>query len=166
YACVVSVDTHHEGCPRQSLVKMEFHEKNKLLTISDLKPLRAANSHTIVNNNACQKNWLPFVPGKNSVYKGKMLAIYSTDPLQIIEIHPKTGMCTDIYNADNKKDSPFWNETFSFRGGSPPIEWKTDLYLYSVHIVGFLPEQKGRVYYHRLVELYHKDKEFRIKRIS
>lgn len=183
YAFVVSVDTHYEGCPRQSIVKLNFNEKNKLLTLTDLQPLRAStltnktskhknknkviqskNENKIVDNKECQKNWLPFVGGVNSDYKGKLLALYSTEPLQIIQVDPQTGFCEDVYTSVEK--DPFYGETFSFRGSSPPIEWKQNYYLYAVHIVGYLPNNEGRVYYHRLVEMYHAKKEFRIHRIS
>lgn len=162
FACVVSIDTHKEGCPRQSLVEIEYRKKH--MVIKNLKPLVPKDKSVIVDNKECQKNWLPFFPEKSSAYYKSLLAIYSTEPLRIIHINTDTGACKDIYTAE--KDSPFYGETFSFRGSSPPVLWKENIYLYSVHIVGYLPQQKGRVYYHRLVQLYHKQKEFRIEKIS
>jgi len=149
-AIVVSVDAHKEEpkTPRQSLVDLHFNviEGKGYLELTNLRPLRGI----CVNPSECQKNWLPFF-----TEEGELRAIYKSDPLTIIRINENTGNCSLVCSKKIKGLA-------HFRGSAPPVPWKGK-YLYAVHVVGFLPEGKGRVYYHRLVEL---EKDFKSVRVS
>lgn len=156
-AFAVTSDAHKEGCPRLSMIK--FRVEKDAMELIGLEPLRNAEGETIINNKECQKNWLPFfVEDENSPYYKDLLAIYNSNPLQIIKVN-QNGECSLIL----QKEFP---QAYSFRGSSPPL-WINGKYIYSVHIVGYHFNQNGknirRVYYHRLIEL---DREFNVLRIS
>ena len=156
-AIVVSIDAHSQGfpeiqVPRQSLVDMEF--KDGYLEVKKLRPLVGS----CVNNLNAQKNWLPFFDKEGQLY-----AIYSTPDFCVVRIHEPDGCCEEVIVDEDIKRKNEEMGTINFRGSSPPVPYGKN-HLYSVHIVGFLPEGKGRVYYHRLVEISLEN--FEIKRIS
>lgn len=164
YAACVTIDAHEgKPMPRMSLLHCSLSSSSFPSTsdvqggikgdfiLEKLVPLWG----TPIDNNSCQKNWLPFyVEEESSPHYGKLLAIYQSHPkFQVIEINPETGECSLVFEEDMKV-------AYHFRGGSPPVKWK-DGYIFSVHLVGFL--DNGRVYYHRLVKM---DNDFRLTSIS
>lgn len=88
-------------------------------------------------DNKCQKNWSPFI------YEGKLLLLYSFDPLIILEPNLETGECK-IY----KKQETKYNYSM-LRGGSQGFYVNEDLY-FITHEVVF---SDGRLYFHRFVKM-------------
>ena len=99
----------------------------------------------------CQKNWLPFV------HNNKLLLLYSSDPVVILEPDMSTGICSYIKNTDQVVNQ--FNGTL-FRGGSQLLKYK-DGFLYIIHEVIF--KSNRRYYFNRFVYL---DNHFNIKELS
>lgn len=96
----------------------------------------------------CEKNWLPFSRGE------KLFAIYSYDPLVVLEVDMRTGNATEYARHASPRYAGSW------RGGAPPCEAPGRL-LTVVHEVAHFDDR--RVYLHRFVEL---DGDFQLSRCS
>jgi len=96
---------------------------------------------TNYKNNTCQKNWTPFTEN------GKFFAIYSHNPLTIVEINPDTG---DTKVIIEKKSNV---NTEHFRGSSIPVKLSDGSYLLIIHEV---IEKDTRKYFHRFLK-YSRD---------
>ena len=91
----------------------------------------------VYKNETCQKNWAIFSEG------GKLYAIYSHQPLIILELHPETG------KADVILDTTPPVNLGDMRGSANPILLPSGEWLVLVHQVN---QQKTRIYYHRLLK--------------
>lgn len=97
--------------------------------------------------NNVEKNWSPFH------YEGRLLAIYSCDPLRILEINSETGQTKTIFYRANHL--PLHMD--SFRGSAPPIHLSDDQSVYFIiHEVIWVNHK--RVYFNRIVRMaIHED---------
>ena len=95
------------GTPRIVLGKLTDEYKVEF-TI----PLRVFNNGNELKgwyNNNCEKNWLPFS------HEGKIMVVYSWEPLRIAEVNPETGNCQII--AENYQTI----DCGAFRGSTCPV---------------------------------------------
>lgn len=104
---------------------------------------------TNYKNNEIQKNWAPFYENN------KLYAIYSHEPLTIIEINIDNGNCSIVVE---KKNNLY--DLSNIRGSSSPIKLPNDHWLIIVHDLIF---KDKRIYFHRFI-LY--DKNWELKKIS
>jgi len=106
---------------------------------------------TNYNDNQCQKNWAPFID------KNKLFAIYSHQPLTILEIDKKTGNTSVVLKKDTNK---FNFDLSKIRGSTCPIKLSDGSWLMVVHD---LLNRDTRKYFHRFM-LY--TSEWELKDIS
>ena len=98
---------------------------------------------TCYKDNECQKNWALF-------YDKGLFAIYSHNPLTILEINTETGKST----VSIEKENPF--NLSSLRGSSSPVKINDDW----IMIVHEVLERETRKYFHRFI-MYDKDWNFK-----
>lgn len=96
------------------------------------------------NNHICQKNWTLFSED------GKLYAIYSNNPLTILEINTENGDY-NIYNIPNKQAKSEFSEynLGDIRGSANPIKMISGDWLVLVHEV--MHKYNTRKYYHRFL---------------
>jgi glycosyltransferase involved in cell wall biosynthesis len=97
---------------------------------------------------AYEKNWTPFI------FDGRLLILYSFDPLVILEADPATGICREIHRSLPPV------ELRRYRGSSQLMR-AGDRYIGIIHEVATSGD--GRYYLHRFVEM---DRAFHITRAS
>jgi len=94
-----------------------------------------------------QKNWVPFVDPKHPT---KLLAIYSYQPLKIVEINKKNGDTTVFL----EKINPNFNLS-RIRGSTSPIIQKIGSDSYWLILVHEVLCRDTRKYYHRFLQYTH-----------
>ena len=98
---------------------------------------------TFYKDDECQKNWALF-------YDKGLFAIYSHNPLTILEIDTQTGKST----VSIEKENPF--NLSSIRGSSSPVKINDDW----IMIVHEVLQRETRKYFHRFI-MYDKDWNFK-----
>lgn len=124
-----------------SICLCKFERKNEMYFISDIYP-------TTFKNHENQKNWAPFIDNN------KLLAIYSHQPLTILEIL-KNGDTSILFQKESKD-----YDLSNIRGSSAPIKLDNGSWLVLVHEVLFRDTRK---YFHRFM-MY--DKDWNLQEIS
>lgn len=153
----------HFGTPRIILGKLN----NTNSGVEKWTPLRVFRKEEELKGwygNGCEKNWLPFS------HDGKIKAVYSWEPMRIIEINPETGTCIISQENQTYLDLGAWrgstcpvlmkagDKTPSFAEVSPafyPVKdhEKRERFGCMIHeIIGVSGKDVARNYYQRWVE--------------
>ena len=145
YGLAVTFEYGKNNHPSVVLCVIDKNEDNGNYHISSIFP-------TTFKDNEIQKNWAPFCNGNDN----KLYAIYSHQPLTIVEIDKKSGTTTV---ALSKESTPLYN-LGSIRGSSSPIKLRDGSWLVLVHEV---LQRETRKYFHRFM-LY--DSSWNLREIS
>ena len=139
YFFATCVETFKEFVPR--IVFGGFEDGGKLLFVKKL-------DIPGMQNNTCEKNWLPFVTDDNEIR-----FIYTHSPLTIYSVDRETYECRLVHKLIEKDF-----ESYEFRGSAPPIKFNGG-WLLTIHQVLYSTPRK---YYHRFVWY---DSEFKERKL-
>jgi hypothetical protein len=149
-----TLDTNPAGIPQISLCKVS----DKLNTDDEFEIISKRPIY-LVEEGRAEKNWLPFVDEQNNFN-----FMYSYSPTITRSISNTKEVIEDLgYIASEVKIKNEIMFNFDrFRGSSGPLKFD-DGYLFIVHEVTWLSNNKSRNYTHRFI---YTDSEFGIKKLS
>ena len=159
--CVMKRESHIKGLEDMRLCKINDDNEDKYLGLAVTFEYGNNNHPSIVvcefdkdndskyyiknifptnyKDNECQKNWAPFIDNN------KLFAIYSHQPLTILEIDQKTGNTSIVIQKDTNK---FQFDLSKIRGSTCPIKMPDGSWLMIVHD---LLHRDTRKYFHRFI---------------